>query len=348
LAEVAKVSSDIDAIARQTNLLALNATIEAARAGEAGRGFAVVAGEVKSLATQTSEATKQIEHTLGGLTEQAEALIARGSESTGRAQSVRSGTTAIGEAIAALEGAMRQVEEQASGIARSTEEIEEQSDSFLGTLEAASEDLGHSSETLGETRDRIGRLVQVGERLVGMMAGSEDNGLDHPFVLRVQAAACQVEAAFERGLAEGAITEAALFDSDYQAIPGSDPQQFLAGVTEFADRVLPEIQEPVLESDPRIVFCAAVDRGGYLPTHNRKFSQPQGRDPVWNNANCRNRRLFDDRVGLAAGRNEAPFLLQAYRRDMGAGEFVLMKNVSAPITVRGRHWGGLRLAYKPA
>ncbi len=47
-------------IAEQVSLLALNATIEAARAGEEGKGFAVVAGEVKNLATQTSNATDEI------------------------------------------------------------------------------------------------------------------------------------------------------------------------------------------------------------------------------------------------------------------------------------------------
>jgi methyl-accepting chemotaxis protein len=89
-----------------------------------------------------------------------------------------------------------------------------------------------------------------------------------------------------------------------------------------------------------------VDRNGYLPTHNRKFSQPQGKDPEWNAANCRNRRIFNDRVGLRAGKSTAPFVLQIYRRDMGGGAFALMKDLSAPIYVNGRHWGGFRIGYK--
>ncbi|HEY1749338.1 MAG TPA: globin-coupled sensor protein [Xanthobacteraceae bacterium] len=64
---IGSVVDTISAVAGQTNLLALNATIEAARAGEAGRGFAVVASEVKALASQTSNATKDISEQIAAI-----------------------------------------------------------------------------------------------------------------------------------------------------------------------------------------------------------------------------------------------------------------------------------------
>ena len=137
-----------------------------------------------------------------------------------------------------------------------------------------------------------------------------------------------------------------LFDETYVPVPGSEPQQHLTRFARFTDQVLPLVQEPLLGFSERVVFCAATDRNGYIATHNLKFSQPQKPgDPGWNAKYARNRRIFNDRVGLRAGQSERPFLLQAYRRDMGGGEFKMMKDVSAPIRVQGRHWGGLRFAY---
>lgn len=60
ISDVDQIISDIDSVTEQTNLLALNATIEASRAGDAGKGFAVVAAEVKNLANQTAQMTKDI------------------------------------------------------------------------------------------------------------------------------------------------------------------------------------------------------------------------------------------------------------------------------------------------
>ncbi|HLL18677.1 MAG TPA: chemotaxis protein, partial [Rubrivivax sp.] len=114
-----------------------------------------------------------------------------------------------------------------------------------------------------------------------------------------------------------------------------------------ADRLFPQVQERVLALSEKVVFCIAADRNGYIACHNQKYNHPQrAGDVVWNTANCRNRRIFNDRTGLASARNQRPFLLQTYRRDMGGGNFVVMKEAAAPITINGRHWGGLRLAFK--
>lgn len=96
-----------------------------------------------------------------------------------------------------------------------------------------------------------------------------------------------------------------------------------------------------------MAFCAMIDRNGYLPVHNSIYSKPQRPgDVTWNAANSRNRRIFNDPAGLAAGRNTRSYLIQSYARDMGNGQTVMMREIDVPVRVQGRHWGGFRTAYK--
>jgi methyl-accepting chemotaxis protein len=167
------------------------------------------------------------------------------------------------------------------------------------------------------------------------------------FIERAISTAQNISALFEAAIARDEITYDKLFDNDYQPIPGSDPIQHRTQFLDFLESALPNIQEPLLASDPRMVFCAAVDRNGYLPVHNKIYSQPQRPgDREWNMAHSRNRRIFDDRAGLAAARVVRSYLLQNYPRDMGNGITVTMQEIDAPIRVHGRHWGGFRTAYK--
>ena len=346
LGEVSTMSRDIQKIARQTNLLALNATIEAARAGEAGKGFAVVATEVKGLARQTADVTTGIDDTVGKLSGSVTDLINTSTDTLRMADSVNAGVGVINSAVSVFGQAISTVEERVGDISSAATTSLSQCGDVITEIDKFFEGISMTSESLRRADERISSLLASSEELIGFIADSGYRTGDTSFIEKVREVAALVTEQFEQAVASGRISLDDLFDENYQPISGSNPVQHMTRFVSLADAVLPDIQEPVLGFDPKVAFCAAVDRNGFLPTHNKKFSQPQGNDPVWNNANCRNRRVFNDRTGLSAGRNTKPFLLQTYRRDMGGGQFVMMKDVSAPIMVRGRHWGGVRLGYR--
>jgi len=151
---------------------------------------------------------------------------------------------------------------------------------------------------------------------------------------------------FEDAVRSGAISMDDMFDENYVEIAGTNPVQYRTRVLDWAERALPPFQE-AFSKDPRMAFAAMIDRNGYLPVHNKMYSHPQRPgDVAWNTANSRNRRIFNDPAGLAAGRNQRAYLIQSYARDMGNGQTVMMREIDVPIRVNGRHWGGFRTAYK--
>ena len=346
LTNVGRVARDIDGIARQTNLLALNASIEAARAGAAGKGFAVVANEVKALAKRTSEATTVIAETLADLTTRVRKLVENAERGAERTAVVRGETSTIAGVLESVELALEDVTRSTDGVSGLAADIRVRAMGIEGVMNDLAAGVETSDANLRQARERLNRLVAVSERLVGATAMSGVETIDTPFARAAIETAARISASFTAAVQAGQVTLADMFDEDYRPVPGSNPQQFTTRFCALSDRVVPDVVDAVLERDARVAFCALGDRNGFVPTHNRKFSQPQGPDPVWNAANCRHRRHYRDRVGIAAARSTRRFLVQTYRRDVGGGQYVLMKDLSAPIFVGDRHWGCVRLGYK--
>jgi methyl-accepting chemotaxis protein len=346
LAQVAKVSGSIEAIAKQTNLLALNATIEAARAGAAGRGFAVVASEVKSLAEATRQATHLIGDTVRDLDGQVGNLISASGDASLRAKNAGEGAQQIQGIIVRVQDGFTAVGREIDGVAKAASSNLAHCDTVIDELGNLAKGVELSSADLKRADDRVAKLLELSEGLIELIADSGVETSDAPLIRVVIDTAKQISKAFESAVERGEITVGQLMDEKYREIVGTNPKQYLTEYVAFTDRILPAIQDPVQKIDPRVVFCVAWAKGGYLPTHNPNYRLPQGPDPVWNNANCRNKRLFKDRAVKKVAANTKPFLLQTYRRDMGGGNFVLMKDVSSPVYVRGRHWGAFRMGFR--
>jgi len=233
---------------------------------------------------------------------------------------------------------------------------------LIGGPEAAKLPVGQmldaKLEGIGDCKIRSGERSNAGvqasfisnetafvEKIEDKLWSIHDENTD--LVTRAMEAGVQLRRMFEQAVANGAISVDALFDTDYVEISGTNPLQHRTRILDWADRALPPFQEAFLAKDPRMVFCVAIDRNGYLPVHNKIYSHPQrAGDVAWNTAHSRNRRIFNDTAGLAAGRNQRTYLIQSYARDMGNGVTVMMREIDVPIRVQGRHWGGFRTAYK--
>ena len=153
----------INSVADQTGLLSLNASIEAARAGEAGRGFAVVASEISTLASQTQEATKNIDALISDITDKLQDVseaVRSFADGTKQQYTVAQETV---QSFGQIEKDTTQIEQQVSQMASAISSLTEANHSIVESVQnisAITEEVSaHSNETY-ESSEKNAQIVE--------------------------------------------------------------------------------------------------------------------------------------------------------------------------------------------
>ena len=343
--QVRRCSQDIDQIAETTNILALNATIEAMRAGDAGRTFAVVANEVKNLAGDTRRATEEISQTIDTLGGEAELVISQIENGAEASRSAKTSVAQIEETIGGVAELVEEVDRQNDQIARSTGTISDHVHRVQDVLASFDGAAIENEGKLQKAHNRIESLEITASEMFDSIVKGGLSPRDSALVDQAQSFAKRVSEIAEKAIAQGTLTQEALFDTDYKEIPGSNPKRFRTALSDWADAHWRPVFDEVVAKGGPIKMCSSADMNGFLPTHiSDRCRQPTG-DLAHDTKYCRNGRILLEGVDISAKRSTDAYMMAVYRQEGDGLQYLVVRNVYVPLYINGRRWGDFELAY---
>ena len=333
--KIMDVTKLINEISDQTNLLALNAAIEAARAGEHGRGFAVVADEVRKLAEKVKDATSEISQNITNMNRNVKDTK-DGTEKIydyvrDTSQVIEATTLQFDKMIQDFENSNEQLLKIASAIEEisiTNSEIHANVEEINGISNEIVEKMNHSLVASNVLRTKTEDLQELVSKFkVGHGALEKTVNLAEHY----------------RDICREKILEigkrANIFDKSYKIIPGTNPAKYKTAYDSYFESMLRPIYDEAINRFGECIYVLCVDSNGYAPTHCSRYSKPLTGDYEKDLLNSRDKRMFNDTVGLKAARNTTKYLLQTYMRDTGE----IIADLSLPVFINGNHWGAIRV-----
>lgn len=187
----------------------------------------------------------------------------------------------------------------------------------------------------------ISMVVLAALGLYGLLA----TGIEERFFLKSkilsQIGAQGVGSIIEEGIKKGVFTESEVFETEYQQIPGFVPPKYHTRYDAYLDQRALPFQDTFLK-DADVLYAVAMDKNGYVPTHNTRFKQAHTADNHGEYPGNRTKRIFTDAVTVNAVQSRLDVLVQPFPFDAASGAW----NISSPIFVNGKHWGAFSIGCK--
>ncbi len=331
----------INDISEQTNLLSLNATIEAARAAEHGKGFAVVAEEVRDLSHRIKPATEDISQQINTMisivkktqTETAEIL----DYSVNTNDVVNQATDNFKSLITDFED----TDEQLMKIASAIDELSTNNSEITNKVGSINDLSQHIADDMDRSDESMHVLRPATEKMLEMVSGFKTG--DGVFNQLIENAN-EIRQIYENKIQEFFDQGINVFDTDLIEVPNTNPQKYTCDFTQvFLDQMTPLYDQGLKQIDNSI-YILAMDRQGYLGAHHASVSQPLTGNPDIDLLKSRHMRIFfGNETEQRRCTHTKPMLLQTYMRDTGE----ILNDLSMPLYVDGKHWGGLIIGFDP-